>query len=119
MANSQLSFDDSQVSTIAATSGVASAAGGLTLNMTHISGTVPEQSSSPTQQGGFGQGAGRPRRPAIVRVAGSLPTALGEASLELGPSRAARPEKATIDARSSPRIPVFSLRFVNHQACAN
>ena len=55
MASSQLSFDDSQVSRIAVITGVTSAAGGLTLNMTHISGTVPEQSSTSTQQGGFGQ----------------------------------------------------------------
>jgi ABC-type antimicrobial peptide transport system permease subunit len=52
----QLSFAASKVSQIAGLSSVQSAAGGLTLNVAHISGTVPSQNASPG--GGFGPPSG-------------------------------------------------------------
>jgi putative ABC transport system permease protein len=55
---SQLSFPASNVTKISNLSGVSSAAGGLTLNAVHVSGTVPKQTQVP-QQGttkGFGGG---------------------------------------------------------------
>ena len=61
---SQISFPASNVTSISKLSGVASAAGGLTLNMTTVSGTVPAQSQQPQQGGGGGgplQGGGGPR----------------------------------------------------------
>jgi putative ABC transport system permease protein len=54
---SQISFPASNVKSISKLSGVAAASGGLTLNMTTISGTVPAQSQLP-QGGGPGQGGG-------------------------------------------------------------
>jgi putative ABC transport system permease protein len=55
--STQLSFSSAQVSKIAKLDGVASAAGGLTLDLTTVSGTVPAQSQQ--QQGGPpGQGGG-------------------------------------------------------------
>jgi putative ABC transport system permease protein len=54
---SQISFPASNVKSISKLSGVSAASGGLTLNMTTISGTVPAQSQLP-QGGGPGQGGG-------------------------------------------------------------
>jgi putative ABC transport system permease protein len=52
-ATSQLSFPASEVNTISSLAGVESAAGGLTLNATHISGTVPKQTEQqPAPRGG-------------------------------------------------------------------
>jgi ABC-type antimicrobial peptide transport system permease subunit len=48
--SSDLNFAASKVTKVASNSDVSSAAGGLTLQLTTISGTVPDQ----TQQGGFG-----------------------------------------------------------------
>ena len=56
VAATQLSLADSAVAQIAKLSGVASAAGGLTLNAIHVEGTVPEQAQQP--QGGFRGGGG-------------------------------------------------------------
>jgi putative ABC transport system permease protein len=62
MAASQLSFPAPKVSTIGSLSGVKEAVGGLTLNATHISGTVPEQTqgnfSGPAPAPGAGRGGG-------------------------------------------------------------
>lgn len=52
VSTAQLSFDADEVTRIRAVDGVASAAGGLTLNSIHIEGTVPEVTEEP----GFGQG---------------------------------------------------------------
>jgi putative ABC transport system permease protein len=54
--STQLSFSAAQVSTISKLNGVAAAAGGLTLDLTTVSGTVPAQSQQ--QQGPPGQGGG-------------------------------------------------------------
>jgi ABC-type antimicrobial peptide transport system permease subunit len=60
VAAAQLSFPSSDVQTIAALAGVRAAAGGLTLNATHVTGTVPNQTQlqqgGPQQQGGGGAG---------------------------------------------------------------
>jgi putative ABC transport system permease protein len=56
IAAAQLSFPASEVRRIASLAGVRSAAGGLTLNATHITGTVPKQSQ--LQQGGPPQRGG-------------------------------------------------------------
>jgi putative ABC transport system permease protein len=55
---SQISFPASKVTSISKLSGVEAASGGLTLNMTTISGTVPAQSQLPQGGGGPGQGGG-------------------------------------------------------------
>jgi putative ABC transport system permease protein len=59
---SEISFPASNVASISKLSGVAAAAGGLTLSMTTVSGTVPAQSQQ-QQGGGNGppQGGGGPR----------------------------------------------------------
>jgi ABC-type antimicrobial peptide transport system permease subunit len=56
IAAAQLSFPASEVRRIAALAGVRTAVGGLTLNATHITGTVPKQSQ--LQQGGPPQRGG-------------------------------------------------------------
>jgi ABC-type antimicrobial peptide transport system permease subunit len=54
---SQFSFAASEVKKIASLSGVEGAAGGLTLSVSTISGTVPNQTQAPSGQGGgFGGG---------------------------------------------------------------
>jgi putative ABC transport system permease protein len=61
---SEISFPATNVTSISKLSGVAAASGGLTLNMTTVSGTVPAQSQLPQQGGGGGgpqQGGGGPR----------------------------------------------------------
>jgi putative ABC transport system permease protein len=55
---SQISFPASNVKSISNLSGVAAASGGLTLNMTTISGTVPAQSQVPEGGGGPRQSGG-------------------------------------------------------------
>jgi putative ABC transport system permease protein len=54
--STQISFPSSNVASISKQSGVASAVGGLTLSMTTVSGTVPDQTQ--LQQGGRPQGGG-------------------------------------------------------------
>jgi ABC-type antimicrobial peptide transport system permease subunit len=64
MSAAQLSFAASKVDQVRALSGVQSAVGGLTLNVAHISGTVPEQSQSQgfgPPGGGGGGGFNGPR----------------------------------------------------------
>src|SRR5439155_5887694 len=56
VSSSQLSFPASNVTSISKLAGVSSAAGGLTLNAIHLSGTVPKQTQ--TQQNGTGQRGG-------------------------------------------------------------
>lgn len=56
--SSQLSFPASRVETIASLSGVTSAAGGLTLSMSTISGTVPNQAQAQAQAAGGEGGHG-------------------------------------------------------------
>ena len=56
--STQLSFSSAQVSKIAKLNGVAAAAGGLTLDLTTVSGTVPAQSQQQQGGGGPGQGGG-------------------------------------------------------------
>ena len=53
--SSQLSFASSEVTKLSSLSGVSSAAGGLTLSLTTVSGTVPQQSQT---GGGFPGGGG-------------------------------------------------------------
>jgi ABC-type antimicrobial peptide transport system permease subunit len=56
VSGTQLSFPASNVTSISKLSGVSSAAGGLTLNVIHLSGTVPKQTQfrQGGGQGGFG-----------------------------------------------------------------
>jgi ABC-type antimicrobial peptide transport system permease subunit len=57
VSTAQLSFDADEVDAIRGIDGVASAAGGLTLNAVHIEGTVPEQTEQPRfAQPGLGGG---------------------------------------------------------------
>jgi putative ABC transport system permease protein len=56
--STQVSFPTSNVDRIAKLDGVAAAAGGLTLTLTTVSGTVPEQSATPPSGGFRGGGAG-------------------------------------------------------------
>jgi putative ABC transport system permease protein len=57
MSAAQLSFPASKVSEIASLAGVQAAAGGLTLNAAHITGTVPTQRPQAGFRGGGGGGA--------------------------------------------------------------
>ncbi len=62
--STQLSFPASQVAKISALDGVSAAAGGLTLNLTTVSGTVPEQTQQQPSAGppsGNGGGFNGPR----------------------------------------------------------
>jgi ABC-type antimicrobial peptide transport system permease subunit len=61
VSTAQLSMPATDVMKISKIDGVASAAGGLTLNSLHIEGTVPEQQQQPGQFGGPGSGGGPPR----------------------------------------------------------
>jgi ABC-type antimicrobial peptide transport system permease subunit len=55
VSTAQLSFAEAQVTKISDLDGVASAAGGLTLNSIHIEGVVPDQSQQSGQPPTFGQ----------------------------------------------------------------
>jgi putative ABC transport system permease protein len=66
VSSSQLSFPASNVTRISNLSGVSSAAGGLTLNAVHVSGTVPKQSET-QQPGTFGSKAGAGGGPVIIQ----------------------------------------------------
>lgn len=53
--STQLTFASTKIAAVSKLANVDSAVGGLTLNMTSVSGTVPKQTSTSTQnQGGFG-----------------------------------------------------------------
>lgn len=84
VATSQLSFSADTVAKISGLDGVATAAGGLTLNSIHIEGVVPEQSEQP---GGFGQapvpGAGR-GPPENIDVTNLSVTGVDETAKKLG-----------------------------------
>jgi putative ABC transport system permease protein len=56
--STQISFTDTNVTSISKLDGVSSASGGLTLSMTTISGTVPDQTQLPQQRGVPGGGGG-------------------------------------------------------------
>jgi putative ABC transport system permease protein len=56
--STQISFTDTNVTSISKLDGVSSASGGLTLSMTTISGTVPDQAQLPQQRGVPGGGGG-------------------------------------------------------------
>ena len=58
VSTAQLSFAASEVEKMAKLDGVASAAGGLTLNSIHVEGVVPKQSELPDQPRTFGQDQG-------------------------------------------------------------
>jgi putative ABC transport system permease protein len=58
VSTAQLSFAASQVKKMAKLDGVASAAGGLSLNSIHVEGVVPKQSETPDQPRSFGQDQG-------------------------------------------------------------
>jgi putative ABC transport system permease protein len=87
VAGSQLSFPASQVTAAAKLSGVAAAAGGLTLNAVHIEGTVPDQAQAApggappgTGQGGAGGFAG----PRSINTTSQSVAGVDETQPELG-----------------------------------
>lgn len=53
-ASTEISFNDSKLKSIKQIDGVEAAAGGLTLNLTNISGKVPKEASTSGSEGGFG-----------------------------------------------------------------
>lgn len=83
MSTSQLSFPSSQVAAIRKLAGVATAAGGLTLNAIHISGTVPEQTEQP-QGGGFGAGPATGAGPRAIDVTSITVGGVDTSTRELG-----------------------------------
>ncbi len=67
--SSQLSFSSSKEQEIAALDGVASAAGGLTLNAIHVEGTVPENAAAGPGQGPApGAGGGPPNNIDLTNI---------------------------------------------------
>jgi putative ABC transport system permease protein len=83
---SQISFPTSNAASISKLSGVATAAGGLTLNMTTVSGTVPAQSQQ--QQRGAGPRAAAARGAPTSRRSASA--GLTRRTRRSAPSRRAR-----------------------------
>ena len=81
VSGSQLSFPASNVAAISKLSGVSSTAGGLTLNVVHVSGVVPKQTRT-QQPGTFGRGGGSGAGPAIIQRSG--PRSIGFDSLTVG-----------------------------------
>ena len=83
MAASQLSFPASEVTTIGNLAGVSSAAGGLTLNATHIEGTVPKQAQTQAQSG-FGGGPQTAQGPRAVNFNSLTVSGVDQRHPELG-----------------------------------
>ena len=79
---SQLSLSTAKVRQISQLDGVASAAGGLTLNALHVSGTVPKQSNAQQRFGPAGGGGGGP--PNDINVDNMTVSGVDETHPDLG-----------------------------------
>jgi putative ABC transport system permease protein len=109
---SQISFPASNVTSISKLSGVAAASGGLTLNMTTVSGTVPAQSQLPQQGGGGGgpQGGGGPRSADFSSVTVS---GVDETNTALGAITPSQVTAGTYFTSASARQAIVDVSYAN------
>jgi putative ABC transport system permease protein len=118
VAAAQLSFPSSKVTKIASLAGVRSAAGGLTLNATHITGTVPKQSQlqqgGPPQQGGGG-GATFFAGPRSVDFSSVSVSGVDQTHPELGAITAGQVAKGRYFADTSSREAILNLAYAKRQ----
>ena len=84
MSAAQLSFPATQIARIRKIDGVATAAGGLTLNSIHVEGTVPKQSETPTQPRTFEQDQGGSVGPRSINATSLSVSGVDETVKELG-----------------------------------
>jgi ABC-type antimicrobial peptide transport system permease subunit len=84
VSTAQLSFAQTQVRKIARLDGVASAAGGLTLNSIHIEGVVPDQSQPSGQPRTFGQGGQQPAGPQNIDASSLSVSGVDETNRSIG-----------------------------------
>jgi ABC-type antimicrobial peptide transport system permease subunit len=111
---SQFSFPATEVTKIGSFTNVAAAAGGLTLSMSTISGTVPAQSQTQTRTpggppggGGFGGGG----RPGNANVDATTITGVDQAAPELGAVTAGQLTKGTYFSSGSAREAILNVAF--------
>jgi putative ABC transport system permease protein len=113
VAAGQLSFADSAVSKIANLSGVAGAAGGLTLSAVHIEGTVPEETQQPQQGGAFAAPGAGPQvvGPRNVDVDARTVSGVDPTHRDLGAITAAQISSGRYFTRSDAREAVLDAAY--------
>ena len=108
--STQLSFSAAQVSTISKLNGVAGAAGGLTLDLTTVSGTVPAQSQQ--QQGGPpGQGGGGFNGPRSIDFTSITVSGIDQTKPALAAISASQLTKGTYFGPGSARQAILNVSY--------
>ena len=115
-AAAQLSFPSSKVNQIASLAGVKSAAGGLTLNATHITGTVPTQTQlnqggPPGARGGGGVFAG----PRSIDFSSISVSGVDETHPELGAITSGQIAKGGYFKDDSSREAILNVAYANRK----
>jgi putative ABC transport system permease protein len=116
VAASQLSFPSSKVRQIASLAGVGSAAGGLTLNATHVTGTVPTQTQlnqggPPGARGGAGVFAG----PRSVDFSSISVSGVDQTHPELGAITSGQIAKGRYFKDDSSREAILDVAYANRK----
>jgi putative ABC transport system permease protein len=116
VAASQLSFPSSKVRQIASLAGVGSAAGGLTLNATHVTGTVPTQTQlnqggPPGARGGGGVFAG----PRSVDFSSISVSGVDQTHPELGAITSGQIAKGSYFKDDSSREAILNVAYANRK----
>ena len=116
-AAAQLSFPSSKVTQIASLAGVNSAAGGLTLNATHITGTVPTQTQ--LNQGGppsaGGGGGGFFNGPRSIDFSSISVSGVDQTHPELGAITAGQIAKGSYFKDDSSREAILDVAYANRK----
>lgn len=108
--STQLSFSSAQVSKISSLDGVSAAAGGLTLDLTTVSGTVPTQSQQ--QQGGPpGQGGGGFNGPRSIDFTSITVSGIDQTKPALAAISASQLTKGTYFSSGSKREAIVNVSY--------
>ena len=118
VAATQLSFGDDAVSKIAALAGVASAAGGLTLNAIHVEGTVPEQTGAPGIFRAGPPGTGQDTGPRDIDISSITVTGVDQTNRALGAITPGQISSGRYFAGSDAREAVLDAGYASRQGIA-
>ena len=118
VAATQLSFEDDAVSKIAALAGVASAAGGLTLNAIHLEGTVPEQTDAPRVFRAGPPGTGQDAGPRDIDITSITVSGVDQTNRALGAITPGQISSGRYFGSSDAREAVLDAGYASRQGIA-
>lgn len=113
----QLSFPASKVSSIGSLSGVKSTAGGLTLSLTTVSGTIPEQTQSRVPGQGFG-GPGSTGGPRSINFSPTTVSGVDQTKPELGAITSGQVTKGHYFSSTSKREAILDTGYAQRKNLA-